>query len=57
MIWLLAHPLPPLSRKQARPATHRKTVKARHLVGETGGGGRGMGEEPNHTTARKLGVQ
>jgi hypothetical protein len=54
----LAPPQPPslcLSRQEARPATHRKTEKERQLpdrrVGE------GVREEPNHTTARKPGLQ
>ncbi len=47
MIWLLLpHSLPPF----ARPVIHRKTKKERQLAH-----GRGVGEEPNHTTARKLG--
>jgi hypothetical protein len=46
MIWLLLPP--PLH--QARPATQRKTEKETQLAD-----GRGMGKEPNHTTARKSG--
>jgi hypothetical protein len=50
MIWLLAHP----SRKEAQPATHRKTEKERQLA--EGRGGKGVhGEEPNNITARKPG--
>ncbi len=47
-------PLPPsLSHHQAGPATHRKTEKERQVADS--GGGEGVGEEPNHTTARKPG--
>jgi hypothetical protein len=46
----------PLSRQQARPATHKKTEKERQLA-EGKGMGKGVGEEPNDTTARKLGIQ
>ncbi len=51
-ILLLVHPLP-LSRQKGRPATHRKTEKERQLA--HGRGGKGVGEEPNHSTARKPG--
>jgi hypothetical protein len=44
---------PPLFRQLARPATHRKTEKERQLVGRRRD--RGVGEEPNLTTARKPG--
>ncbi len=53
---ILAPPPPPfslLSRRQARPATLRKPEKERQLA--DGRGGEGVGEEPNHTTARKPG--
>ncbi len=42
-------PSPPLSRQQARRATHRKIEKERQHADGSGG------EEPNHTTARKPG--
>jgi hypothetical protein len=32
MIWLLAHPLPPLPSVQGRPVTHRKTEVERQLA-------------------------
>ncbi len=41
----------PLSRKLARPSTHKKTEKERQLADRRGGGG-GVGEEPNHTTKK-----
>jgi hypothetical protein len=41
--------LSPLSCKKARPATHGKTWKERQLAGER------VGEEPNHTTPKKVG--
>jgi hypothetical protein len=37
----------------ARPATHRKTEKERQVA--DGRGGKRVGEEPNHATARKPG--
>ncbi len=41
MIWLHAQPLPPPpSLKSARPATHRKAEKGRHLADGRGGGAR-----------------
>jgi hypothetical protein len=43
----------PLSRQSARPETQRKTEKERQLA--DGRRGEGVGEEPNHTTARKPG--
>jgi hypothetical protein len=48
MIWLNTHPLSPLSRRQARPATHKKTEKERQPRER-------VDEEPNHTTARNPG--
>ncbi len=39
IIWLLAHPIPALSRQKAWPATHRKTEKERQVA--EGRGGRG----------------
>jgi hypothetical protein len=48
MIWLLAHPFPPISK-----ATHRKTEKEKQVTDVKGG--KGMGEEPNYTTERKPG--
>ncbi len=48
------HPPTPLSRQLAGPATHRKTDKERLLA--DGRGGRGVGGEPHHTTARKPGL-
>jgi hypothetical protein len=60
----LAPPQPPhpLSRQQARLATHRKSKKERQLAislwrGRRGGGwgDEGVREEPNHTCARKSG--
>jgi hypothetical protein len=53
MIWLLAHPLSPVS-KLYREVTHRKTKKERQL--DQGRRGKGVGKEPNHTTARKPGI-
>jgi hypothetical protein len=53
MIWLLSHPLPRLSRHEARPTTHRKTEKERQLAARRRG--KRVGEEPNHMTARKFG--
>ncbi len=47
MIWLL-----PLSCTQARPEIHLKTEKEIQLAYGRGGG---VGEEPNHKSARKLG--
>jgi hypothetical protein len=45
-------PLPPsLSHQQAGPATHRTSEKERQVA--DGGGGKGVSEESNHTTARK----
>ncbi len=48
-------PLPPLSPipTYARPATHRKTEKEKHLL--TGERKVGGGEETKYTTARKPG--
>jgi hypothetical protein len=46
MIWLLTHPITPLP-------TDKKTEKERQL--DDTRGGKGVGEEPNHTTARKPG--
>jgi len=46
-------PPSPISRQSAGPATHRKTEKERQLA--DGRGGKGVGVEPNHTTARKPG--
>ncbi len=46
MIWLLPHRSP-------RPATHGKTEKKTQLAD----GREGMGEEPNHTTAKNPGPQ
>ncbi len=43
-------PLPPLP-SVSRPATHGKTDKERQVA--DGRGGQRVGEEPNHTTARK----
>jgi hypothetical protein len=51
MIWLHAHPYPPLP---AQPAKRWKTEKERKLAAGTRGIIKGVGEEPNHTTARKL---
>jgi hypothetical protein len=45
--------LPLLSRPSARPATHKKNEKERHVA--DGRGGEGAGEEPTPTTARKPG--
>jgi hypothetical protein len=50
MIWL--HPLPPLSSNKPGRRHTGRTKKSYNLL--TGGGGKGMGEEPNRTTARKL---
>ncbi len=52
VVWFGSSPTPsPLSRQQARLATHRKTEKKRQL--DDGRGGReGVGEEPNHSAAR-----
>jgi hypothetical protein len=36
-------------------ATHKKTEKVRQVGGGREGGGKGAGEEPEHTTARKPG--
>ncbi len=41
------------SRKYAQPATHWKTEKETQLA--AGGGGKGVGEEPNYQTSRKPG--
>ncbi len=48
----LARPTPTSPHQEARPVTHKKTEKERQLV--AGRGGKGVGEEPNHTTAREL---
>jgi hypothetical protein len=54
VVWFSSSRPPPLShRQQARPATHRKTEK--EIQRAYGRGEEGMGEEPNHTTARKPG--
>jgi hypothetical protein len=55
MIWLLAHPLPP-SISSTGDTLYRKAEKKYtdyFLMG--GERGKGAGEEPNHTTGRKLG--
>jgi hypothetical protein len=52
MIWLLAHPLNPSSvSKLAR----RHTIRLRKTYQDNLRGGKAVGEEPNLTTARKLG--
>ncbi len=53
MIRLLVHTfLPPLSSVSSTgEATHRKIEKERQMADER----KGMGEKPNHTTARKPG--
>ena len=51
VIWLIPHPLP-RSHQQSRPATHRKTEEERQYAGRRV---ELVGEEPNHTTARKPG--
>jgi hypothetical protein len=43
----------PLSRQKAQMATHKKAEKEINLADERGGR-RGVGEKPNHMTARKL---
>ncbi len=49
-------PSPPFRVSKVDRAIHSKTEKERHLAeGRGGKGGRGVGEEPNHTTARNLG--
>jgi len=50
IIWLLVHPPPSTV---CIPATHMKAEKERQLVHCRGG--KGVGEEPNHTTTRKPG--
>ncbi len=50
VVWFGSSPSPfPL---EARPVTHRKTEKEKQMLT---GGGEGVGEEPNQTTARKTG--
>jgi hypothetical protein len=44
----------PLSRQQARPGTHMKTLKERNNL-RTGEWEREVGKESNHTTAKKPG--
>jgi hypothetical protein len=51
MIWLLAPTPFPLPRKKC--GIYRKTEKERQLA--DGRGGKGVSEEPNHTTPRKPG--
>jgi hypothetical protein len=51
LIWLFATPSSPVS-KLDREVTHRKTEKERQL--DQGRRGKGVGKEPNNTTARKL---
>jgi hypothetical protein len=54
MIRLLAHPPPPLpSVSSTSEATHRKTEKESQLANGRGGG-EGVGEDLNYTTARRL---
>ncbi len=53
MIWLPTHPLRSALPCQALTATHRKTDKEIPLA--VGGGGGGLWDKPNHTTARKPG--
>jgi hypothetical protein len=50
-------PPPPLFYQDVRPTTHKKTEKERQLADGDGRGvgGKGMGVEPNHTTAKKPG--
>jgi hypothetical protein len=53
MIRLLAHPPPPLpSVSSTSEATHRKTEKESQLA--NGRGGKGVGEDPNYATGRRL---
>jgi hypothetical protein len=52
MIWLLPTPHFPLSRQQAGPETQRKTKRVRQLA--DGRGEKGVREEPNNKSARKL---
>jgi hypothetical protein len=47
---LVPPPSPLFSRQVARPATHRKTEEERQLAD----GREGLGEKPNHTTAKSL---
>ncbi len=54
MIRLLTHTPPPLSRQLDR-REHRKTEKERQVADGRGrGGGKGVGEEPNHIPAESL---
>jgi hypothetical protein len=48
---------PQLSRQYARPATHtvERLRKREKQLDDGGEVGKGVGEEPNHTTARKAG--
>jgi hypothetical protein len=52
MIWLLIHPLPPpLSPGSKLDQRHTGRLKQKDILLA----GEGVGEEPNHTTARKPG--
>jgi hypothetical protein len=50
MIWLLAHPAPLTNKLDWR---HRE--RERQVADGRGEGGRGVGKEPNHMTARNPG--
>jgi hypothetical protein len=54
MIWLLAHPLPPLLSVSSTGDT--KTEKEIQVAKGRVVKGLGRGEEPNHLTARKPGL-
>ncbi len=53
VIWLLPHPLPSLSRQQVVSLSQSSCVSPVELFDGREGGG--LGEKPNHTTARKPG--
>jgi hypothetical protein len=53
MIRLLAHPFPLLSHQQFVSLSQSSCVSLVAVI--DGSGGKGVGEEPNHTTARKPG--
>jgi hypothetical protein len=53
VIWLHNHPLPPS--KSSTGITHGNLRKRDNLLPEEEGG-MGLGEEPNHATARKPGL-
>jgi hypothetical protein len=51
MIRLFAHPYPSIPSVSSTGDTHRNTEKERQLADKRGG--EGVGEEPNHTIAKK----